>query len=546
MQKSIYLLIVSCILLAFSSCRKDSYTETFTTNPPIVIDVNFVEAKVQGVVVDQNNNAVSDAFVRWGENTVNTDENGVFIIAGTVKQKQARLDISKEGYFIARQVLQTYEKENTTTKVKLIQRELTEAIASQETTTIQTNGGAEITFAQDGFENEDGSSYSGEVNVYAYYLDPSRDDLQEIMPGNLLAQNADRQLQVLQSFAMLNVELEDPQGRPLQLSKPAKLSFPVPSSLSTNAPTNIPLWYYDLEADLWKEEGEALLEENKYVGEVAHFTWWNCDIPAEVIFLEGTINPIRGSYWDHVVRLTVVSTGASAIATVSQQGSFSGFVPKGEVFLLEILNTCNDPVFTTNIGAFEEDTVLPAITVSTPPENWFLISGKLLDCQNTPVTNGYVSVNYANQNRIIFVNDEGNFAEVFPECIDKDVAIVGVDLDNLKSSPVFFATLDMDINVELLNACDELAGQFSLSLQGDSIVGRPCTMNIVNISSTKERYDISLVHPQENGTVIYLLYITSFIDTPLSWTSIAFQSNQTIIQGNPEIIFDFEDRRAHV
>lgn len=540
MQKSIYPVLITIFILLFSSCRKDSFTESTTTIPPDVIEVNFVESKVQGVIVDEDNNALSEVYVSWGENSSYTDENGVFILNGTVRDRQARLEISKPGYFTSTQILQTKAGESIRTKVKMIRRELSASFSSETETTVETNGEAKIEFAANGFTNQDGSSYAGDVLVYAFYLDPSRDDLSEIMTGNLLASNTENELRVLQSYGMINVEIEDPQGNSLNISKPAKITSPVPEKLRANAAASIPLWYYDLEDDLWKEDGEAILEGNVYVGEVNHFTWWNCDVPSEFVFLSGCLNQIRGSYWDHYIRLTILSTGASAVVSVTQEGSFSGFVPKGEQMILEVFNTCYDVVHTETIGGFEENTVLPKITVLAPPEQWHTISGTLINCNDEPVTNGYVSINYANQNRIIFLDEEGSFSEAFPECVDDFVRITAIDLDELKSSAIQTAILDSDIELDVFKACDELQGEFSITLGGVSILGKPCTMTIESISPTQERYDVTLVHPQDNGTVIYVLYISnSDIDDPLNWSSIGFQDNQRIVQGNPEIIFDF-------
>ncbi len=541
MQKSIYLLAVSFLLLFTSSCRKDSFIDTIDKEKPEVEIVNFVEARVQGVVVDNENNALGDVSVRWGSKNVRTDENGVFILSSVVKERNARLEISKEGFFTSRQILQTFPGEKTQTKVQLIPREWSGRFSSQENGEIVTNGGGQIDFTAGGFVSEDGNPYVGDVNVYAYYLDPSREDLSELMTGNLLARNTTNEMQVLQSYGMMNVELEDEQGRKLQISKAARITSPIPDKLLNNAPESIPLWYYDLEDDLWKEEGKANLDGNSYVGEVNHFTWWNCDVPEYFIYLEGKINPIRGSYWDHHVRVTIISTGASAVASVTQEGRFAGFVPKGEMLLLEILNTCFDVIHSETIGGFEEDTVLPSITVNAPPDEWYLISGSLVDCDENPVSNGYVSINYANQSRIIFVDEGGMFAEVFPKCVDNQVIATGIDLENLLSSLSVYATLDEDLDLETLKACDELGGEFSISLNGESLMGQPCTMRIESISPTQERYDITLVHPQENGTVIYLLYIgNSDIADPTNWSSIGFQDNQRIVQGDPEFIFDIK------
>ena len=38
---------------------------------------------------------------------------------------------------------------------------------------------------------------------------------------------------------------------------------------------------FDEDKGYWIEDGTAILQGDKYVGTVTHFSFWNCDIPAE-------------------------------------------------------------------------------------------------------------------------------------------------------------------------------------------------------------------------------------------------------------------------
>ena len=59
------------------------------------------------------------------------------------------------------------------------------------------------------------------------------------------------------------------------------------------APETINLWYFDEENGYWKEEGQAIKDGNKYVAEVTHFTWWNCDILFDAIDFCFSISPLH-------------------------------------------------------------------------------------------------------------------------------------------------------------------------------------------------------------------------------------------------------------
>ena len=55
------------------------------------------------------------------------------------------------------------------------------------------------------------------------------------------------------------------------------------------APETIPLWHYDKTTGLWKEEGTATKNGDKYVGTVTHFSDWNCDVPEGTATIKGLV-----------------------------------------------------------------------------------------------------------------------------------------------------------------------------------------------------------------------------------------------------------------
>ena len=124
-----------------------------------------------------------------------------------------------------------------------------------------------------------GSAYSGAVTVFAYFLDLTKSGAYDKMPGSLRGMTTDNIEQSLTSYGMMAVELVGSNGEALQLAtgKTANLSFPIAASLTASAPATIPLWYFNETTSLWAQQVTATKTGNNYVGDVAHFTWWNCD-----------------------------------------------------------------------------------------------------------------------------------------------------------------------------------------------------------------------------------------------------------------------------
>ena len=88
------------------------------------------------------------------------------------------------------------------------------------------------------------------------------------MPGALIGIRTNNQKEILRTFGMAAIEIEDELGNKLQLriGKEATLTFVIPTNIQSSAPNLIPLWYFDTEIGIWREEGQATKVNNTYVG----------------------------------------------------------------------------------------------------------------------------------------------------------------------------------------------------------------------------------------------------------------------------------------
>jgi len=95
----------------------------------------------------------------------------------------------------------------------------------------------------------------------------------------------------LVSYGMMAVELTNSSGQKLQIEtgKTAEIRITVPPSLLPNAPATIPLWSLDESLGVWKKESMASLINNVYIGNVSHFSFWNCDDLFDYVYLTSKI-----------------------------------------------------------------------------------------------------------------------------------------------------------------------------------------------------------------------------------------------------------------
>ncbi|MEO1628590.1 MAG: hypothetical protein AAFV25_25815, partial [Bacteroidota bacterium] len=339
-----------------------------------------------------------------------------------------------------------------------------------------------IQLAGDGFQTDDGTAYAGRVSVAATWLNPTAEDLDERMPGDLLGRNTDGALQVLESFGMLGVELTGDNGERLQLGndKMATLRFPVPAEMAGIAPAEIPLWHFDEDKGLWVEEGSASLDGDFYVGSVSHFSFWNCDAPFPVVQFCATLTTRNTSvagdslegFKVHLVR----PNGTARCGYTDSNGKVCGKVPKGEVLQLELRDECGNTYFSQTIGPFDDDTDIGVIVVDDSPGATFTtISGRLVDCNNDPITSGVAFVRVAGARYDYYLDADNSFSVLVRVCQDDTpVTVQAANLDNLEASDLQSYTLDVgdgDLSVGDLIICGGTLAEFLyLDLDGNTIL----------------------------------------------------------------------------
>ena len=463
------LLLFLAVMISFASCREN---EVFLEKEIIPLGPEvFVFASVGGTVKDENNEAISNADVTIGSIITQTDENGSFFIQEVeVNERGSFIKVYKEGYFHNSSFITSKLNGENRINLVLIKKELSGSFESPNGGTITLLDGAEIVFPSNGLIDNNGNSYSGKVNVYAKWLDPTSPDLVKIMPGDLRAIDQDQIQKQLTTFGMIGVEIEDENGAQLNIKngEMATISLPIPQSILSDAPSEIPLWHFDESTGYWNEEGSANLQGGKYVGEVGHFSFWNCDIPSSVIFLDGLIMNRNVLVGGVVVKITTAIGGATGVGYTDAEGYFGGYVPIGEVLNISICDACGEVVYSEEIGPFEDDTTLPGIDIILDESQFVTITGSLVSCDLEPVQNGYVSVFYEYFDSIFVADENGIFNGSILACDDQVFNIVGYDDSNNFSETQSFSINGLDVvDVGQLVACGEMEEYFSYFIDGN-------------------------------------------------------------------------------
>jgi len=471
-------------LILFFSCKKESNLES-KDSLDVRFPNNLVGTLVFGVITDENNTPIAGATVSLNSETTMTDQYGGFSGVGIAVTEKTVLKVNYNGYFQSIHLLDLVGKKVHKVEIKLQKKKLVGSFDASSGATTEIDGGdseASVAFPAGGYATLSGRPYAGNVNVYARFANIASPNFIQTVPGTMTAVDNNGVLSNLRTFGMMEVLLTDDIGNPLQLkNSTATLTMPIASSQTSTAPESIPLWYLDEKTAIWKQEGAATKQGDKYVGTVSHFTWWNCDIsqPASeraaikgrtVIQTHDGIAPVQGV--DVYSELGGSgSTEADGTFGYTSVASVTSGVPLTIRFSKPYTN-CISQTITVNIPALSVGQVydMGDIDVSSLLQDAKTFTGKVYLCNNTPageliqvraynidniylggtstntnseftmVTCGAISklliTHISGESKILINPSQGNLGNIILECpnvpFDNEFTINGDGFNNLK------------------------------------------------------------------------------------------------------------------
>jgi uncharacterized protein (TIGR02145 family) len=402
---------------------------------------------VMGTVVDENGEAVVDAVVQagYGVEQTTTDINGVFFLDSiAVYERLGFIKVEKQGFFTGtRSFIPSAEGQRSLLKVELSPRLLIGNFSSGSGGSA-TAGSFNVSFVPNSIV-QNGQPYSGQVNVYAAVFDPTEPTFSDRMPGDLIGGMNDT-LQMLLSFGMVDVEITDSNGQPVQIAEgnTAELTYSIPTEMQNDAPNQIAFWSFDNQAGYWLYEGEAVRVGNNYVGQANHFSSWNLDHPTSapvtlsVTCKDDEARPITGgAIW------TNGQTWGTPTAYTDLTGTASIRVRPNEAYDIDLKMYC--PI-TEQWDVVNTITTSPIAPGSVGNENMsgqlpgqYPVTGTVLKCNGDLVKTGYVISTAGGD--VHFLED-GTFN--FNVCQTGPISIRAYDTstDSLKASELIELTVD--------------------------------------------------------------------------------------------------------
>jgi hypothetical protein len=168
-------LLLAITALLFYQCQKEvSFSSSNGGGSGQVIDPTPLKANLQGNILDENDQPAASVIVKVGSQIVVTDSKGYFRINNASLDENASLvRAEKAGYFTA---FRSFSATSGTNQVviKLAKKNLGGTISSGNGGDVTLVNGTRISLpANSIIKASDNSNYTGTVNVYASYIDPT-------------------------------------------------------------------------------------------------------------------------------------------------------------------------------------------------------------------------------------------------------------------------------------------------------------------------------------------------------------------------------------
>ncbi|WP_158501507.1 kelch repeat-containing protein [Vitiosangium sp. GDMCC 1.1324] len=236
-------------------------------------------------VLDASGQPIPSAAISFGDELLPTDGVGRLLLQQLPPGRfTTRVDVP--GYASAAVSVDLSEGLHAGAQVRLLPVGTSVPFLAENGVSVQHQG-VSVTLPANAVADVDGQPVSGPVQLQVTPLDPTL--ALAALPGPLegvVSSSGERVS--MESIFMAEVSLKGGNDQPLQIAPGAHatLEFPLPEALASHFQPGdtIPAWWLDLDRGLWVKEGAGTVRTTDdgravWVVEVAHFTWWNADVP---------------------------------------------------------------------------------------------------------------------------------------------------------------------------------------------------------------------------------------------------------------------------
>jgi hypothetical protein len=446
-----YVISVLILIAVIASCEKHD-GDALDPVPPTG---TTLKTTVAGKIVDNDGLILSGVTVKLGALTTVTDSRGYFLFQDTdVSEERILLTASLQGYFDCIAGKKTQGDGANYFHLTMQQYPTPATINTATGGVVNVPGGGTITFPSNAFVDQNGNTYSGSVKVYSRHISPGSDDFEKLVPGgDLLGVDVLGDSKSLYSFGMTEALLKNSSGSPLELAPgiTAEIKFPIATSQNAAALTTIPLWYLDEETGIWQEEGQATRVGTNYIGNVSHFSIWNCDYQGERTSISGLVLDCQNI---PLANITVTINGFMNVVT-NNAGEYSTWVPAGYTIQSQVLQLynpfiiSNSPIVSitaaSSVVNYMPDLIVPCAT---------RIKGSITDCSGNTLNKAFIYFSWNGYNTFYY-SPGGKYNIMVPP--NTSIKITGANTASYGEGSVVSGAIATSITVPDILLCNNFS-----------------------------------------------------------------------------------------
>jgi hypothetical protein len=460
-------------LILLSACREEGLVVTTITGD--VPTPTIITATVAAVTADRPENTLTDATITGLGSEVNVNPDGsITIPADQLDPNGTAVTVTKPGFWPENRLLMPAGggelRETFVMEPKVKAGEINPStggtIELGENFSVKLQPNTVVT-------TEDGTPYTGDVDVYVNHDAP--EDADEMLNSalNFPARMASGEEAVLESYGMMDIALEAPDGTPLVLSAntPAEVRMPIDQNTEATGPDEVPFWVLD-PSGFWLPNGVARLAPGCYIVYIVSSGTCNIDMPHPVTRICGRFVDSNELPLTHSPFLVTLDGGMScSAARVDCDGYFCVNVAANAPLFFNITDPCTGEIFVFALEPVDENTSrdIGEITVDlTTP----VFVATVRDCSGTALPNiGKTEIwaggNGGNDGEYFAPNGDGMTVINVIDCSGDDLLVQAFTNDYKAASRVVRRTADEELPTEFIVCGDLSDGEyFDLTIGG--------------------------------------------------------------------------------
>lgn len=460
-------------LIVLSACRKEGVNVTTVTGDiptPVIIT-----ATVTAVTADRPGNILTDASITGLSSELQVNPDGsVTIQASELDPNGTVVTVTKPGFWPENRFLMPAGegelRETFVMEPKVKAGEINPAMGGTielgENFSVKLQPNTIVTTA-------DGTPYTGDVEIYINHDAPENDEEMLNSALNFPARLASGEEAALESYGMMDIALEAPDGTPLVLdaNTPAEVRMPIDQSTEDNGSNEVPFWILD-PSGFWLPNGVARLAPGCYVVYITTSGTCNIDVPHPVTRICGRFVDPNGLPLTHSPFLVSLDGGMNcSAARVDCDGYFCVNVAADAPLLFNITDPCTGEIFLFAVEPVDPNTSRDIGEITVDLTNPVFVA-TVRDCSGTALpdpdkTEIWVGGNGGNDGKYFAPGREGMTVINVIDCSGEDLLMQAFTNDYKAASRVVRRAADEDLPTEFM-VCGELSENeyFQMTIDG--------------------------------------------------------------------------------